>query len=747
MMRSGQIQPEEVEKQIDRKAEVIPLWESGTGANIDLPWTSPDDLNDVQPLVANARSVTLAIGATPTSRNLLNAVLQSLPAHCRLYVYGDRALEADATWVQKIAGMGDHVLARLGHRPPADWLIVDKGRDGRLVVGPTAEHRRWVIPVGDALARSLFEAFRVLFWFNATREALPDGNHNVAFRPPLAAPFNAPGPDIPLPAGRLRLDGELDDPVPDAEFRISPKASDPGHARVLFVPPTDDLASGGTGRPVDLDLPKTLCRRGHRVLWVDTGLPRTTVTHQRMVMDIVETPIALQIEWPAATAIDFLHRFERAAQQPAWEFHPARRRDAVKGEVLLDGATQPAKIIPFVSLKADDVDAPLLDFDSARPARFPDIPPLALEATVRWRRVPATLPPGARRAEIVRRWTRVDEWATRTVASLRVELNELENQEGLLSRLRQWLSSQGGNLALEREQLRDELDEIGESLPSQIADWAEDRMSRLAEVVSRLDELRRTTHDQQQAAEDAKEEEAQRDIWKKRVENAKIKLVEIRQKLVENEIAQGEAAEKRQKAQATLDKAVKVKRRKRKEFLETERVDLEAKLEAARQSQKSLKASRKSRSSKSAQKKANRRVQDVEQEVASNKQDRESIADWSPPTSEISAESTRLNEAEEVVSNLRSQAARLSEESKEFNRATLEEFRFEEPPRLSAPSTSEVGSHPPIPSEAPPEIGNLYEYHGERFLAIRTWEQLRPAEPVASRLQAKLVVDTNPSKV
>lgn len=473
-MRSGPIQPEDKQEWIDQREKELSLWEQGKkGTQIDLPWTelsSPDSLNEVQSLVANARSVILAIGTTTTSRKLIDAVLQYLPAQCRLYVYGASDLETEL--VQKIAGMGDRVLARLGHRPPADWLIVDKGSDGRLVVGPTAEHQKWVLPVSGDLARSLFEAFCVLFWFHATSEALPDDNGDVAFRPPLAAPFKDPGPDIPLPAGRLLLGGELDDPVSDAEFRISPNASDPGHARVLFIPPTDGLASGGTGRPVDIGLPKALCRRGHRVLWVDTGLPRTTVTRQRMVMNLVEAPIALQIEWPAATAINFLHCFERAAQQPAWEFHPARRLDAIKGEVLLNGATQPAKTVPSVSLDAGDVDAPLLDFDSARPARLPDVPPLALEAAIKWRLVPATLPRGARRAEIVRHWTAVDEWTSRTVESLRDALDELENQEGLLSKLRQWLPSRDGNSALEREKLReklrDELDDLGESPPSQI---------------------------------------------------------------------------------------------------------------------------------------------------------------------------------------------------------------------------------------------------------------------------------------
>ena len=750
MMRSGPIQPEEVQERIDRREKVLPLWEQGNGVNIDLPWTElnrSDALSDVQALVANARSVALAIGATETSRKLLNAVLQSLPAHCRLYIYGDRALEADTALVQRIAGMGDRVLTRLGPRPPADWLVVDKGRDGCLVLGPTAEHRRWAIPVEGTLARSLFEAFRVLFWFHSVREALPDTNGEVSFQEPLAAPFDSPGTDISLAAGRLRLDGDLDDPVPDAEIRISPTASDLGRARTLFVPPTDGLANGKVVCPVEMELPTELSRRGHRVLWVDTGLPRTTVTHQRIVMDLVEAPVVLQLEWPRAVAIDLFHRLGRAAQDPEWEFYPERSLAAVKGQVLLSGATQPKEIIPFVSLDAGKVEAPLLAFDSTQPAHFPDIPPLALEATVQWQRVPAALPPDARTAEIVRSWTAVDEWASRTVENLRDELDKLENQEGLLSRLRQWLPSRDGNsLALEREQLREEIDEISEAQPSKMAEQAEECLERLVQIVGRVDGLRRTAHNQQQDAEDAKAKEDQRGMWEQRVKDANAKLSEARQELAANEEAQGKAQGNLQVAQDALDEVVASKRQGREAFLEAERVDLEAKLEEAQTHQKSLKRENKGQRSKAARKEATKRVSEAEQMVARNKQDRENIANWSPPAAELGEAATHLTEAKKAISDLQAAAARLSKDIENLNRVASEEFHFDGPPRLSAPSTSEVNSHPPIPSEEPPEIGELYEHHGARFLAIRTWEQLKPATPVAERLRAKLVVDTRSSK-
>ena len=731
-MRSGPIRPEPAEERFDRRAEVLPLWERGGDADVDLPWpetSSPDAFGDIQPLLARARSAVLVVGTTETSLGLLDAVLQHFAAPCRLYVYGDRVLQADTALVHRLVGMGDRVLVRLGPPPPADWIVTDQGRIGRLVMGATSRDRRWVVPVKDSLARSLFEAFRALFWFHASREALPDTDGAVAFREPLDAPFESPGTDLPLAAGRLRFDGDLDDQIPDAEIRISPDASDPGRARVLFVPPAGCPADGGADGPVDLALPMELCRRGHRVIWADTGLPRTAVTHQRMIVDLVEAPIALQLEWPRGTAIDLCHRLDHTARHPSWEFHPEKRLEDVKGPVLLKGSMRPEEIIPSVPLDAGDVEASPREFDSAHPARLPDIPPLALEAIVQWRRVPAALPAGAREAEIVRDWKAVDEWATRTVEGCRVALDELEDREG-------------NALARERGQLRDEIDEIGESLPSKMAEHAKERMERLVWVAGRLNELRRTDHEQQQAAEDVEAEEAQKSVWEQRIKDTESERKEVLSRLAENEKAQGKARKKLQEAQAVLDAVAASRRRERKDFLDQECVDLEAKLEAARLHRES----REVQSSKLARKEANRRVRDAEKEVVRNKQDRENIAAWAPPGAELGDAHTRFSEAEQEISNLRAEAGSLSREGDKLAHAASEEFRFEKPDRLPVPSADEVGSPPRIPAEALPELGDLHEHRKERFLAIRTWEQLEPAEPVAARLGARLVVAASAPK-
>ena len=740
-MRSGAIKPEPAEHRVDRRDESLPLWERGEAARIELPWTAASELDpaEIGRLVASAPTAVLVVGATTTSRGILEAALSAVRAPSRLYVYGDRALETDAAMMRRIVGMGDRALIRLGHRPPADWLVVDQGREGRLVLGPSAADRRWVVSVDSGLARSLFEAFRVLFWFHAAREALPDTGGTVALRTPLAAPFASPGSDVELPAGRLRLGGSLVDPVPDAEIRISSISADPGRARLVCIPPADGLGTGATGRPVDLAVPLAISARGHSVLWLDTGLPRATVTRQRIIVDLVETPIALQLEWPRAAAVDLFHRVERAAKQPDWNFYPTRRLREVRGPVLLDGGVEQAEVVPTVSLDVGDVRAPLLEFDGSRPARLPEAPALALQVVYRWRQVPVALPAGARQADIVRKWTALDEWASRQVESARSALSQIESQEGLLTRLRRWLPSRDAS-ELERRKLRDEVDEIGESRPSQMPEEARDCVERIREIAARLEALRSSGHDQRQAAEDAQAEEAQRDSWEQRVGDARRQLDDARRNLATNEAAQREAAERQQAAQAALEALVASQREERASSLDVERASLEAALEAVGAEQKALNDAHKGRPPKAERKDLSRRVMQAEQALARNKRDREGVGAWSPSGSDLGAAPGTIEAAKAAVADLRAEAKRLSSQVGGLERSVAEQFRFEKPPRLASPAAPSLAVPPPVPSEAPPELGDLYEHQGERFLAIRTWEQLKRSEPVARRLNATLVV-------
>lgn len=746
-MPSGIIQAQPDERKVTRRQQELTLWERGSPVPPDLPWMdgSQVDSIDLGRLVGSAQTLAMVVGSTQTSRALLNEVLAKVQPSTRLYVYGDRALESDQKLVQRLEGLADRVLFRLGHRPPADWLIADAGRDGRLFVGTDAAERRWMIPTDGPLGRSLFEAFRHLYWFHASREALPDRAGTVAFRTPLLTPFDNPGDDLTLPSGRLAMGTALPDPIPDAEIRYSPVRVDPGRGGIIFIPPAEEMQNGASAGPISLDLPRSLAGRGHRVVWSDLGLPRLAVTRQRFVMDLVEAPIGLQLEWPRSSAVDLFHRFERICGNPEWAFHPTRKLGSIRNGVLLEGATREASAQASVTVDVGQVVAPLEDFENTKPGTFPTAPPLALEVVYKWTRVPETLPGGARPAQIVRAWTAVDEWASRAVDDCRETLTRLEDQEGFLGRLRRWLPSRD-EARLEKRRLRDEIDVLGEARPSQTPELAVESLRRIRSVADRLNTLLRDTHDSRQAAEDASAEEEQRSAWQERVSAARSTLAEVRRKIAENETAQEQATEEIGAAEAVLDEAITALRSKRAAELNAGREPLLAELEDARAAQQELKEAHDGRPPKGARKEAARRRHKAEQALAQHDRDAESLDSWTPPASATQEETSLVAEAKRVLAGLKAEAKVLASEARASENAAGEEFRFSPPARLVLPASMSLSDPPSVPSEAPPELGDLFEFQGQRHLAIKTWEQLRRAVPVARRLGAVLVVAPPASK-
>ena len=275
---------------------------------------------------------------------------------------------------------------------------------------------------------------------------------------------------------------------------------------------------------------------------------------------------------------------------------------------------------------------------------------------------------------------------------------------------------------------------------------ARERLEQLVKIGARLNDLRRSAHEDQQAAEDAQAEEKQRTAWQERIRAAEDKLADLRGLLAVNEEKTSVAREAMKEIQRVADERVAALRVERLEALESERGALEAALDEARSSRKALEQAHRGKPPKAARKEANRKVGQAQAAVDRNKADRESVESWSPPPAELGSLSDELTEARKVVEKLRSDAKRLTTEIAVHERSASEEFLFDKPARLAEPATSKVGAFPPVPTEALPEIGELLEHRGERFLAIRTWEQLRRAEPVAKRLRAELVVLSAPAK-
>lgn len=726
-MLTGPIQPSPRERRVDRSDVAYTLWEQAARSNpVELPWRkmASFDAGDVRDLLSGARSVV----AAGLSVEQLGHVVSNLKPGMRGYWVGPVAAESDRSLVQALGRASDRIAARLGYELPADWIVVDGGRAGALFVGPPGEPRRWVIPLEPDLARSLFEASRVLWWRHTRREGLPDAGGTFAFRPPLQSPFPDPGTATPLPAGRLLFDQALPDLAPDADFRVTPDGGSPGRAAVVLMPP-----SGAS-----FSIAKQVAASGGRVVWTDCGLPRLTVSRQRLVMDLVSGPIGLQLEWDVGVAVDLFHRLGKICDAPAWSFHGKRRLRDVSGPAWIEGASGPAPVSAEERIDLGDVQSSLAEFETTAPATLPPPAPLSRVALYAWQTVPATVPQGAAKAQIIRQWTAVDEWTRRGVSVLQARLSTMEGEErGFMGRLKGWLRGQD-DVQRERERLRDALAEIGEQPPSQRGD-AQETVARLVDEAGKLQKLLLRAHHEHQAAEDRAEEAEQRRAFEARVALAAAELASKRQALVAIEAQEAGAEAACQDAEAALVNRTQDLRSARAATAAEERDQAEARLSELRALLQTLDTTHNGNAPKEERKPLTTEIARLEQQLAAGKRALAAMDKWSPPMTDLVVESAALSKARAERDALRKARAPLMPEIARLERAAKEEFLFRSGARLAATSPLEVGGAPQVPDEAPPDLGELFEHQGRRYLAVRTWEQVRRAERVAGRLRAELV--------
>jgi hypothetical protein len=725
-VRSGPIRPEVRTSDVDRRGISYALWEQLSGASLDLPWAAAATLGapDVAPLLCNARTAVLVAGRGGAAATLLEHALANVTPSCHFYIYGSRTWETDARIRPKLESMAERALPRLGFEAPADWLVVDGGRAALLLLGPAGDQRRWILPLDGPLARTLYEASRVLFWFHATREGLPDGAGTYAFRTPLPAPFPPPGNDIALASGRLVIDGNLPDAVVDAEIRLVKNGAVPGRTGIVFLPPNAK----------DFSTPMRLAGGMTRTVWIDTGLPQTTISRERLVIDLVEAPVHLQLEWPRKDAIDIYHRLSKSAQKPEWQFHAQRRLADVTGPVLLEGAGQTADVKDYEVIEAPDVFASLETFDHTQPDLLPEPPPLARRVTYKWTVFPKTLPAGAREAELVRHWRTVDEWARRQVDTLRQALVNMEGEErGLRDRLRAWLSGHD-ELRQRRSRLRELLEELGEAPPSQHSEEAADLVRRIADAGHETREIIEQAHIARQKAEESAAEAAQRTEWEVRTHRKAEELAAKRAELGPLEAREAAIASELEAAEAKLDSALGARREARKLTLEEERDRTSADLNAARYEREAQTGARKKQ-----RKELARKVSELEQRVARVNQEIDSVRSWSPPAPDLVDERGAASRARIARDGAREATKTLASEIRHLESLAVEPFVFKAPAHPAAPALPEDSAAPSVPDEALAELGELFEHGGKRYLAVKTWEQVQRAVPVAHRLDAELV--------
>lgn len=738
-MLTGVIQPKPRTRTLDRSEISYALWEKNPKPNnAELPWPTAAsfDASQIRAMLSSARTV--VIGASRSS--LYEQVLGALLPRMRVYAYGPTQLEFERPLMQALAKASDRVVVRLGYELPADWVVVDGGRAGVLFVGPPGEERRWAVPLEPALARSLFEAFRVLFWFHARREWLPDNTGSFAFRPPLASPYSDPGKNIPLRAGHLVIDGPLTDDVPDAELRIIPDGS---RSAVEAAGRTATLVCQPDART--FEAPRQLVSGGTRVIWTEMGLPRTTISRQRLVMDFLAGPVGIQLEWGSGTAVDVFHHVTKACEAPIWTFHAQRRLREIVGPVLLEGAMASASVLTDERIDLRDLRSSLANFETAEPTGLPTHSPLARTVLYEWRTVPETVPTGAGKAQIIRQWTALDEWAAGSVRILRQRLETMEGEEkGILDRLRGFLRGQDA-LRRERLRMRDALTEIAEQPPSQRSD-ASETVRRILEEDGRIRRLLQQAQASRQNAEDEAEESAQRKAWEGRVNQAALAVAQRRAELtnLEDREAETEAALHAGEA-AIINRTGELRAARSAALVQARDLDMAA-LDKARTKLSSLDAAQEGPAPKEVRRPVTQEIQRLEGTIATSKRELAALDGWEPSPTELAAEFAARKRAREAKETIRKSRATIQASLSQLEREAAEGFAFRPGTRIPIASPVEIGVAPPVPSEAPPEIGELFEYQGQRYLAVRTWEQVPRAKPVAARLRADLVAFPDSTK-
>jgi len=241
-------------------------------------------------------------------------------------------------------------------------------------------------------------------------------------------------------------------------------------------------------------------------------------------------------------------------------------------------------------------------------------------------------------------------------------------------------------------------------------------------------------------AEEAAAEAQQRSEWEARTRRAADDLTAKRAELALIEQREAAAAAELEEVEKKLGNAIDAVREARRASLTEERDRVSAELDQARRERDAQSAA-----PTHLRKEAARKVADVKQRLTRLKRELDSLSTWSP-ASELAKERAAVSRSRKARDEARDAAKVVSSEIRRLEQLANEQFDFKAPPRLPAPAAPQEVAPPPVPDEAPPELGELFEHHGKRYLAVKTWEQVPRAIPVARRLKSELVALTDHNK-
>ncbi|MBM7114916.1 hypothetical protein [Archangium primigenium] len=753
-MRQGPILAESRERQDDRSTRELPLWEKDPApGDATPPWPRQDTLrpDDWRTVLQGARSVVAACTTLHPAWMREALGWSSQTAQCRTYLFGPEPWVSAPELQSLVKAGGARLLTRLGAEPPADFLVAD-GERGWLVLGAPGQPRRWLLPLGPALAHDLHELFVHLFWHQARRESGPEGR----FRECPPSPFPAPGEAGPaLTRGQLLSRAEPPVPLlPDAELAVEPRRLPvEGTPRLLLTPPTSD----------DFTRLRERVGQGTALAWFDRGLPRLALTRRRMVMELGEGPSRLRLEFEAEEAIRIKHLLELGASAGAWRFHAARALGAVRGPVRLEGSAAEQRVHDTLPVDLGDVGAAeLLALDDARPTSWREPPALTRCVHYRWRVVPPQAPPGARAAKLLTEWEQLDahiEARANSAVGVLEKQEQEEGKRGLLARLT-GLVSRWKDVNSRRKRLRHALDEVREQPLSRRPDDAARLVTLLEDQEKELLALDRFCAEQEAQEELRLAEEAQRAAHAREVERARLEHARLAPELEAHQTRLQEARDAlpaleerwRARSEEVLRAAHAARTARAREQLDACQARLEEHTGRRGELQAALDALPKKEKKEIERRKKELYALDKDLKRLSSEKEthrRAAEAPFQPgaerpgPDEALARLEEQLEASRRDVTALEREAARRQAALDALARAADAAFHFQ-PPTLSARPGHKAAAHKPvvIPREPLPEVGELLEHGERRYLAVRTWEEAARAKADAQRLGARLVAPT-----
>jgi hypothetical protein len=429
-------------------------------------------------------------------------------------------------------------------------------------------------------------------------------------------------------------------------------------------------------RAAGQDALAALARAGTRVVWQDLGLPAFRVGAAAGAMECASASLRLRISLEPEQAAA-LHRLAvHAAQHAAFQLGAGIALSEIQGDAWLPGRPSPEPLITSVDCPTKPVDAiELRAVTTTDTTSRPEPPPLALAVVYRWKVLPPRVPSGVKPADLVDAWNKLDADVEKQIGAARARLVDLEAKEGALGRKFTALAGALLGFGRTRAELRRTVDELSGAPPSRLGP------------------------------------EGARGLLRRLVD-AEAGVARLAGEVIEEGRKASEAAERDQQQRAWEEE-----KQRARQALAACRAELTQ---------------------------AEQRRDEAYQELATLTEGGDAVAqkDRKARRSKLEDDAARLS------TRIREVEARIEGHEKALAAAFV--FRASSAPGAgSAPARIDgprfVPGPPPrppeqaVPGDALPEVGQLVQREGIRYLIITQWEELDRGEACAQRLSARLV--------